>query len=395
MKFDIQAVISRLRTSVRDWVQFVQSTVHSWIIRLRRLGQVGAEAIAARWEAMRPRSVQVATLQFAALGLAALMAVLVLGGIQAIARVDFNGGQPSPSTAPLPEIANQSSPFRGWGGLPIAPPASPTASPPSQQSVPAKSSAKPSTPTVSPSPNVQPKSAPPVRGHVPPRPATPVASPNPVSPVPSALTNLVPSGYIPPQQAAPAHPTNYGDRYAKDIFGKPVNNQPLIVLHETVGTADSAINTFQTPHYQESDQSSYHSIIRRDGTVVYIVPPEKRAFGAGNSVFNGPNGPEAVRTHRQFPPSVNNFAYHISLETPPDGDNNGETHSGYTEQQYQSLAWLVAHTSVTDDRITTHRDVDRSGSRIDPRSFDTAKFFSLLHSYPRVVEGQRPAAGNE
>jgi N-acetyl-anhydromuramyl-L-alanine amidase AmpD len=196
--------------------------------------------------------------------------------------------------------------------------------------------------------------------------------------------------FMPPQQSAPADPTNYGNRYAKDVYGKPVYNDPLIVLHETVGSADSAINMFRTPHQNENDQSSYHSIIRRDGTIVYIVPPEKRAFGAGNSIFTGLNGPEAVRTHKQFPPSVNNFAYHISLETPPDGDNDATVHSGYTDAQYRSLAWLVAHTNIPDQRVTTHQAIDQSGSRMDPRSFDTQKFLSILRTLPRP--GVKPQA---
>jgi N-acetyl-anhydromuramyl-L-alanine amidase AmpD len=151
------------------------------------------------------------------------------------------------------------------------------------------------------------------------------------------------------------------------------------VLHETVYSANSAINYFRAPHTNEADQASYHTLIRLNGTVVYLVPPDKRAYGAGNSVFDGPNGPESVHTHRQYPPSVNNFAYHISLETPPDGENDQQTHSGYTEAQYRSLAWLVAQSSVPDDRITTHRAVDRSNSRMDPRSFDFSYFLALLH----------------
>ena len=89
------------------------------------------------------------------------------------------------------------------------------------------------------------------------------------------------------------------------------------MLHETVYSAASAINHFQTPHLNEKDQASYHSLIKLDGTIIYIVPPDKRAFGASNSVFIGSNGSEAVKTHPNFPPSVNNFAYHVSLETPP------------------------------------------------------------------------------
>ncbi len=178
-----------------------------------------------------------------------------------------------------------------------------------------------------------------------------------------------------------ANPLNYGDRYLQDIYGRQVDNQPIIVLHETVYSAASAINHFQTPHINEKEQASYHTLIKLDGTVVYIVPPDKRAFGAANSVFMGEKGAETVKTDPDFPPSVNNFAYHVSLETPPDGRNSKHRHSGYTDAEYQSLAWLIAQSKVPDSRITTHEIVDRSDTRIDPRSFNTNKFFNMLHSY--------------
>jgi cytoskeletal protein RodZ len=179
-----------------------------------------------------------------------------------------------------------------------------------------------------------------------------------------------------------ADPTNFGERFTRDVNGNPVNNQPIIVLHETAATASSAINTFRQPNTDENLQVSYHTLISLDGTVIYLVPPEKRAFGAGNSVFQSANGIETVKTNPALPPSVNNFAYHVSLETPADGQGNkNPEHSGYTEAQYESLAWLVSQSSVPDNRITTHRAVDRSGQRVDPRSFDFNKFLTVLHTY--------------
>ncbi|MUL39252.1 peptidoglycan recognition protein family protein [Gloeocapsopsis dulcis] len=188
------------------------------------------------------------------------------------------------------------------------------------------------------------------------------------------------SAYQPNYEVVPVHPTNYGVRLSIDVNGVPVTNQPIIVLHETVSSAASTINFFQTPHYDERQQASYHALIKLDGTVVYLVPPEYRAFGAGNSIFDGASGSEAVKTHPNFPPSVNNFAYHVALETPPNGRNNARRHSGYTEEQYRSLAWLIAQSSVPDNRITTHRAVDRSGTRIDPRSFNLNKFLQILRT---------------
>lgn len=192
--------------------------------------------------------------------------------------------------------------------------------------------------------------------------------------------------YTPREEIVLIHPTNYGDRFLQDVNGNPANLDPIVVLHETVGSADSTINFFRTPHPRDDDQASYHTLIERNGTIVYLVPPDKRAYGAGNSVFFGKRGQEAVKTHPKFPASVNNFAYHISLETPADGINNAYRHSGYTEAQYQSLAWLVAKTAVADDRITTHKAVDRSGSRMDPRSFSFSKFFRLLQTYNKTDE---------
>lgn len=190
----------------------------------------------------------------------------------------------------------------------------------------------------------------------------------------------------------PAHKTNFGKRYTKDIYGRPVNNAPILVLHETVISAADTIRVFQTPHYNEADQASYHDLITRNGTVVHLVSKKNRAFGAGNSVFRGPNGPESVKTHRIYSASVNNFAYHISLETPADGNHNGNYHSGYSHAQYRSLAWLVAQSQIPSNRITTHKGVDRSGSRKDPRSFNHRQLSSLLRRYSQLNESNRHSA---
>ncbi len=193
--------------------------------------------------------------------------------------------------------------------------------------------------------------------------------------------------YRPRYEIAKVDPSNYGERYAKDAHGLPLSNEPIVVIHETSNSASSAVNFFQTPHTDESVQASYHSLIKLDGTVVYLVPPDKRAFGAGNSVFVSSKGTETVQTNPALPPSVNNFAYHVSLETPPDawGMNNIKSHSGYTEAQYNSLAWLLAQTQIPIARFTTHKAVDISGRKVDPLSFDANKFLSLIRAFRQAV----------
>jgi N-acetylmuramoyl-L-alanine amidase len=174
----------------------------------------------------------------------------------------------------------------------------------------------------------------------------------------------------PAQFRIDAHPTNFGNRLVRNLKGKPLQNKVLIVLHETTSAASGAVNTALTPHTRDADQISYHAVIRQDGTILYLVDPRKRAYGAGDSAFKGPNGAETVQTSKKLKSSVNNFAYHISLETPSDGYHDKPQHSGYSGAQYSSLAWLIAQSGVERDRITTHLAVDQSGERQDPRSFE-------------------------
>jgi N-acetylmuramoyl-L-alanine amidase len=166
-------------------------------------------------------------------------------------------------------------------------------------------------------------------------------------------------------------PTNYGERFRRDAFGNPVDPTPqLVVLHETVYGIQSAVQTFLTPHPRDEDQVSYHMLVGLDGQVVEALDPSHRAFGAGNSAFNG----QWVVTNPKVGGSVNNFALHLSLETPIDGENNGIGHSGYTPEQYDAVAVVLAdwmrRFGIPATNITTHRYVDLGGERSDPRSFD-------------------------
>jgi hypothetical protein len=185
----------------------------------------------------------------------------------------------------------------------------------------------------------------------------------------SSMTAFTSFTETPPQFRIQIHSTNYGNRVNKDLKGKTVQNQLLVVLHETTASASSAVHQMLTPHPKDADQNSYHAIITLDGAILYTLDPLKRAYGAGNSLFNK----EGVKINPKFKPSVNNFAYHISLETPVDGYNaKQKSHSGYTFEQYNALTWLISQTGVQSDRIVTHAAIDQAGERMDPRSFDTA-----------------------
>ena len=130
-------------------------------------------------------------------------------------------------------------------------------------------------------------------------------------------------------------PTNFGERYDKDAYGRLIDATPrVVVLHETVYSLSSALNTFMTPHPRDEDQVSYHTLVGQDGRVLDLVDPLSRAYGAGFSAFLG----EWAITNRKLKGSINNFALHLSLETPPSGANANRSHVGYTSKQYDALA---------------------------------------------------------
>ena len=166
-------------------------------------------------------------------------------------------------------------------------------------------------------------------------------------------------------------PSNYADRQTRDAYGTRLDTTPsLVVLHETVYGLGSAINTFTTHHPNDSDQVSYHLLLGEHGRVVETLDSSKRAYGAGYSAFQG----RWVITNPSMAGSVNNFALHLSLETPLDGEDNDAGHSGYSTIQYDHLALVLAEWMrryrIPFDAITTHRHVDLGLERADPRSFD-------------------------
>ena len=172
-----------------------------------------------------------------------------------------------------------------------------------------------------------------------------------------------------------ADSSNFGERLPKDAWGRELPHRPqLIVLHETVTSLEGTLAHFQRHHPRDDDQSSYHRLVDRDGTVFEVVPDGKRAYGAGQAAF----GDFALVSRPGRSPSVNNVALHISLVSPSNGRGDGDGHSGYTEAQYRALASQVLLWQATYGlplaRLTTHEAVDRSRTRSDPRSFHWSLF---------------------
>ncbi len=189
-----------------------------------------------------------------------------------------------------------------------------------------------------------------------------------------------------PEQLRPAASSNYGRREPLDWRGQPVEASPsLIVLHETVVDESTTLDLFSRDNASDDQQASYHVLIAEDGRRLRVVDDSQRAFGAGDSVFNG----QAVKLKPDAAPSVNNFALHVSLVTPADGrDGEARSHLGYTKSQYRSLAAQVAYWmrryGIKPAAIATHAQIDRSGTRRDPRSLDIGKLNQSLSEVVRT-----------
>ena len=205
---------------------------------------------------------------------------------------------------------------------------------------------------------------------------------------PEAIDKCAHAMQMPVEKEALADPTNFGLRDSADYLGRKLLSRPkIIVIHETVMGEKDTIALFQTHHPRDEDQASYHMLIGRDGRLVRIVPDEKRAYGAGMSHFMG----STLRTKKGSLGSINNIALHISLVS-PSGYHNSDSHSGYTQEQYSTLAaqvlnWQIRY-GIPMSRVTTHYAVDRSHSRYDPRSFHWDKFDAFHQNYAALCGAQ-------
>lgn len=195
-------------------------------------------------------------------------------------------------------------------------------------------------------------------------------------------------------------------------------HQPILVIHETAQSADWVAKRVNAPDYV----ASFHVFIPRDGRIILMVPPEKTAYTAGRSKFKeNPADPQRRRkvdAHDPLAewdpsgygtPTVNHFAYQVELESPSDGywckepvgqacvngGGRGPTHSGYTEAQYKALAWLAVKLEIPRERITTHYQVDVTGKKSDPRSFDWNAFWACLEALPSMARGKSIFLGIE
>lgn len=140
----------------------------------------------------------------------------------------------------------------------------------------------------------------------------------------------------------------------------------LVVIHETLISAEDSLRLHADPEYY----ASYHAVIDRAGEITYLTPASQKAYAAAESVYI-----DSFGERQHINGSVDDFAYHISLETPADGYGlSKEYHIGYTKEQYTSLGWLVAATGVQPERIVTHGELKQPETS-EPRCFNFDYFY--------------------
>lgn len=145
-----------------------------------------------------------------------------------------------------------------------------------------------------------------------------------------------------------------------------------IVLHADASSrVESSIDWIR----REESKVSYHLLIGRNGTVFQAVHPDRRAWHAGTSRYDGVD-------------NVNDFAVGVCLSNRNDGVEP------YPMAQQGAAADVCAVLcgvyGIPVDRITTHAAIALpAGRKTDPRGLDVDAFRAMVAARLTVT---RPAA---
>ena len=133
-----------------------------------------------------------------------------------------------------------------------------------------------------------------------------------------------------------------------------------IVLHSTVvPTTEDTVKIFLDP----KRQVSAHFVVGKNGQVIQMVPVEKRAWHAGESVLEGK-------------PRVNEYSVGIEMVNLNDGIDP------YSDAQMYAVAGIVrllrSRYVIPDSRIVSHEKIALpAGRKSDPLNFDFSRLFQL------------------
>ncbi len=145
-----------------------------------------------------------------------------------------------------------------------------------------------------------------------------------------------------------------------------INDRPnpedvsCVVLHSTViPTTEDTVRVF----LDTKTQVSAHFVVGKDGQVIQMVPIEKRAWHAGESILEGR-------------PRVNELSVGIEMVNLNDGTDP------YPDAQVHAVAGIIrflrSRYEIPDSRIVSHAQIALpAGRKSDPANFDFARLFRL------------------
>jgi N-acetyl-anhydromuramyl-L-alanine amidase AmpD len=138
---------------------------------------------------------------------------------------------------------------------------------------------------------------------------------------------------------------------------------PIVVLHDSNGPLEGAISW----SLDSRIKGSYHTAIRREGKIVYLIPSWVKASACGPSTYKV-FGKDPISINS----SVDPFAYSICLEGP----------MPYTVEQYYSLSYLISRMGVTREQVVTHSEVlDVVGADVDPCKVDMSALWREVNKW--------------
>lgn len=158
------------------------------------------------------------------------------------------------------------------------------------------------------------------------------------------------AAFVPPSTWQPRPSPNHSARPARTRISG-------IVLHcDASSSVASSMDWIRRPE----SRASYHVLIGRSGNIYDIVPPERKAWHAGRSMWEGVS-------------DCNNYTIGVSMSNRNDGEEP------YPDAQVDATVGVCAvfckHFNIPVERITTHAIVATpKGRKTDPIKFDLDGF---------------------
>jgi N-acetyl-anhydromuramyl-L-alanine amidase AmpD len=136
-----------------------------------------------------------------------------------------------------------------------------------------------------------------------------------------------------------------------------------ICLHHT-GSKNEAGDIYWLSHYH-TNPVSVNQLVKRDGTIVQIVPNDVVAWHAGYSELNGRE-------------ACNEWCIGVEI------CNAGDGKEAYTDAQYESVGETVAYNAaryhINDRNISSHARVATNppGRKTDPLGWDWLRMWAVV-----------------